>query len=405
MRISTASVYQNAVSNFNNMQAEISNSLNEVSSGISLTSPSVDPAAASQVLVATQASNLNTQYGVNRGNASDALNTSDGVLAGVTNLMQSLESQIVEAGSGTLTTSDKATLAQQFKSSISQLMNLANSTDSNGNYMFSGSAVGTAPYSATSNGAVYNGNQQSQMLQVDASQQLPVTQAGSSVFGNIQVSPHAYFSIPDAGNTSTATMSNGVVTNPAALTEDNYSVTFTSPTAYNVTDTSTGAAVSTNNAYTSGAPITIAGVQFSVTDGAAPNGVPAAGDSFSVQPGTQNIFQVLTNAANAMTQPAGTAAEQTNLANSLTQANSSLAASLNNVLDARDQIGNSLQQVSNLNNVGATVGLQYTTTISNLQDANYAQVVSQLSQEQFTYKAAQEAFASTSQLSLLSLIR
>ena len=113
----------------------------------------------------------------------------------------------------------------------------------------------------------------------------------------------------------------------------------------------------------------------------------------------------MTNAITALTQPAATTGASTDLANSLTQANSSIASSLNNVLTARDQIGNSLQQSATYDNVGTTLGLSLTTTISNLQDANYAQVISQLSQEQFTYKAAQQAFAATSQLSLISLLR
>jgi len=405
MRISTASVYEDAVANFNNMQSAIAASTNEISSGIGLTSPSVNPTASEQVLVATQGSDINTQFGVNRSNATSSLSTSDGVLSGVTNLMQSLESQIVEANSGSLNTSDRSNIATQLQSTMNQLMTLANSTDSNGNYVFSGSTVGTVPYAASSNGAVYNGNQETQMIQVSTNQQLPVTMVGSSIFGNIQVSPNAYFSIPDAGNASTATMSNGTVTNAAAVTGDNYQISFTSPTAYNVTDTSTGVSLATNQAYTSGAAITIAGVQYSVTNGAAPNGVPVAGDKFVVQPGKQNIFQVLTTAIAALKQPIGNAAGQTNFSNSMAQANSSISASLNNVLDTRDQLGNSMQQITSLNNVGQTLGLAFTTTISNLQDVNFAQAASQLSLEQTTYKAAQEAFASTSQLSLLSMLR
>jgi len=405
MRISSVSVFQDAVNNFNDMQSAISDTMNQISSGVALTSPSVNPTAAAQVLVASQGKSVNTQYGVNRQNATGALSTSDGVLAGATNLMQNLESLIVQAGNGSFTTSDKATMAEQFKTSMNQLMDLANSTDSNGNYMFSGSSVGTKPYVASSNGAVYQGNQVTQQLQVESSQQVSVTQVGISIFGNIQVSPNAYFSTPDGSNTSTATMSNGTVVTPAAVTNDNYSVTFTSPTAYDVKDTSTGVTVTTNNAYTSGAPIVIAGVQYAVTNGPAPNGTPAAGDQFTVQPGNQNIFQVLTNIMNAVTQPTTTAGQQTNFSNSLAQANAAISKSMNNVLNTRDQIGNSLQQLTNLDSVGSTVDLSYTTTISNLQDTNYAQAVSQLTQEQFTYKAAQQAFANTSQLSLINMIR
>jgi len=405
MRISTASIYETAVTNFNNMQSEIASSINEVDTGIALSSPAVDPSAAAQVLVATQGSNVNTQYGVNGQAAAGALNTQDGVLSGVTNLMQSLEGQVVEAGSGALTASDRNTLAAQFQSGISQLMNLANSTDSNGNYMFSGNTVGTEPYTVTSNGAQYNGNQETQMIQVDASQQLPVTVVGSNIFGNITVSPNVYFGTPNGNNTSTATISAGTLSGVGTVTNDNYAVTFTSPTTYDVTDTSTGVAVSTANAYTSGGTISIPGAQFTITNGAGPTGVPATGDEFSVQPGTQNIFQALTNVMTALQSPAVTAGDQTNLSTAIAQANSSITASLNNVLDVRDQIGNSLQQISSLSSVGSTLNLAYQTTIGTLQDVNYASAVSQLSEEQFTYKAAQQAFADTSQLSLISMLR
>ncbi len=395
MRVSTASFYEDAAINFNDMQAAIARSINKASTGIELTTPADNPSAAAQVLVTEQASALNKQYGINRQNAATALGSSDGVLSGVTKLMQSLSSQIVAAGNGTLNSSDRATMVQQFQSTLDQLM---------GKYLFSGSATGMAPYVATSNGAQYKGNQVPQFVQVDSSQQLAITVVGSSIFGNIQVSPHAYFGIANANNTSTATISSGAVVNSGAVTNDNYTIKFTSPTADDVTDSSTGQTVSTNNAYTSGAPIVIDGVQFNVTDGVAPNGVPAAGDQFSVQPGKQNIFQALTNIISALKQPLITAADQTNFSNSVAQANASINASLNNVLTVRGQLGNSLQQVTSLNSVGSTLDLSYQSTISSLRDANAAKVISQLAKEQITYQMAQKVFASTAQLSLLNML-
>ena len=405
MRISSASVYQDAASNFNNMQSSIAATINELATGIALTSPAVDPSAAAQVLVATQGSNVNTQYGVNGHLAAGALNTQDGILSGATNLLQSLESQVVQAGSGALSAADRATIAGQFQSGISQLMAVANSTDSNGNYVFSGNTVGTQPYVATSSGGQYNGNQETQMVQVDNAQQLAVTSVGSSIFGNITVSPNVYFGTASANNTSTATISPATLSGVGAVTGDSYAVKFTSPTTYDVTDSSTGVTLSTNNAYTSGGTISIPGAQFKIANGAGATGPAATGDTFNVQPGNQNIFQALTNIMKALQAPVVTGGDRTNLANAVAQANTSISASLGNVLNARDQIGNSLQQITSLASIGTTLNLSYQTTISTLQDVNYAQAVSQLSLEQFTYKAAQQAFASTSQLSLLSLIR
>ncbi len=405
MRISTTSIYQTAVLNFNDMQSNIATSLNQIDTGKALTSPADNPAAASQVLVIAQSDSINTQYGVNRQNVSNSLNTSDGILSGVTSILQNMESLVVQGGNGSLSPSDRASVAQQFQSSMNQLLNLANSTDSNGNYLFSGSTSNVPAYATAPSGAVYTGNQVSQMVQVDASQQTATTTVGSSIFGNIAASPNAFFGIPDGGNVSTATISAGTVANSALLTGDNYSIKFTSPTTYDVTDTSLGTVVSSANAYTTGTPITFDGIQISVTNGAGATGVPVTGDQFAVQPGNQNIFQAITNIANALNQSTLTPAGQKNLAAALSQGNSSISASLNNVLTVRAQYGNSMQQVTSLNSVGNTVGLTYQSTMSNLQDVNYAKAISQLSLEQFTYQAAQKAFASTSQLSLISMLR
>ena len=404
MRISTSSTYENAVTQFNSMQANISNTINQIDTGVAITSPADNPAAASQVLVVSQADSVETQLGVNRNNATSALSTSDGVLSGVTSLLQNMETQIVEAGNGSLSSADRATIATQLQSSMSQLMTLANSTDGNGNYMFSGTATSTPPFVASANGATYNGNQNTQMLQVSNAQQTAVTTVGTAVFGNIITSPNAFFGIPDANNTSSATISAGTVSNPAALTGDNYEISFTSPTAYNVTDSSTGAVVSTANAYTSGSPITFDGITLSVSDGTGANATPAAGDQFAVQPGNQNIFQTLNNAITALNNASTSTAGQANLATSLSQANSNISAALNNVLNVRDSYGNSMQQVTSLNSVGSTVDLAYKTTIGTLQNVNYAQAISQLSLEQFTYEAAQKSFASTSKLDLINML-
>lgn len=406
MQISTMGMFQNAVTSFNDLQNNIATTINQVDTGLALTSPADNPAAASQVLVITQNKNLNTQYALNGQNATNALSTADGALSGVSNLLESLKSTIVQAGNGSLNASDRNTIVQQFQSGISQLLNLSNSTDGNGNYLFSGSATGSAGYVATANGAQYVGNQEVQLLQVDASQQIAVTVPGNNVFGNIPVSANAFFGIPNANNTSTATISAGTVTNAASVTGDNYSINFTSATQYDVLDTTTGATVASAQPYTSGTPIAFGGMQITVTDGASPTtGVPAAGDKFAVQPGNQNIFQALTNVITALNSfSTATQGDGTNFANALAQANTSIDASLSNVLTARDQLGNSMQQVTSLKSVSDTTNIAYATSLSSLQDVNYAQAISQLSLEQFTYQAAQKAFASTSQLSLISML-
>ncbi len=76
------------------------------------------------------------------------------------------------------------------------------------------------------------------------------------------------------GNAGSATIDQGSVATNGSWVRGNYTLSFTAPAAYQVTN-SAGVVVQ-NGAYTSGAPINFNGIQVAVS------GAPAAGDSFSV---------------------------------------------------------------------------------------------------------------------------
>jgi flagellar hook-associated protein 1 len=76
------------------------------------------------------------------------------------------------------------------------------------------------------------------------------------------------------GNTGSGSIDQGSVPNSAAWVRGNYTLSFTSPNAWQVTNAA-GTVVG-NGAYTAGAPIAFNGIQVTVS------GVPASGDSFSI---------------------------------------------------------------------------------------------------------------------------
>jgi flagellar hook-associated protein 1 len=75
-------------------------------------------------------------------------------------------------------------------------------------------------------------------------------------------------------NTGTATIESATVPNTAAWTRGNYQLTFSSPTAYTVTNASGNTVAS--GTYTAGVPIVFNGIDVTLT------GTPAAGDSFAI---------------------------------------------------------------------------------------------------------------------------
>ncbi|MDX1763397.1 MAG: flagellar hook-associated protein FlgK [bacterium] len=84
----------------------------------------------------------------------------------------------------------------------------------------------------------------------------------------------------DSANTGGAAIGSGTVTDPAQLTADDYEIRFTAPASYDVVNITTGAAVVTGEAYSSGTAIaTVPGISFAISDGGSG---PAAGDRFTV---------------------------------------------------------------------------------------------------------------------------
>jgi flagellar hook-associated protein 3 FlgL len=203
-------------------------------------------------------------------------------------------------------------------------------------------------------------------------------------------------------NTGTGVIGPGAVVDPGQLPGDTYRLQFAvsaGVTTYDVLDVTTGTTVSSNNAYTSGATITVAGMQVSVS------GAPAAGDAFTLAPsGAQSLFETLqdlvTTLGTVTTTPAGKAALQ----NGLNGVLASLDQGLDHVLSVRADAGASMRELDTLTGANADRSVQYDTTLSRLQDLDYNQALSDFARQQLSLEAAQKSFARVSSLSLFDYL-
>lgn len=117
------------------------------------------------------------------------------------------------------------------------------------------------------------------------------------------------------------------------------------------------------------------------------------------QGGGQDLFQTL-NALITQLDTPGTVG----LSAALATADAGFSLALDNVSSVRATVGTSLQELDSLDSAGADRGLQYSQILSSLQDLDYNQALTQLSQQQFTLEAAQRSFASISKLSLFNFL-
>ncbi|HAN55161.1 MAG TPA: flagellar hook-associated protein 3, partial [Betaproteobacteria bacterium] len=86
----------------------------------------------------------------------------------------------------------------------------------------------------------------------------------------------------------------------------------------------------------------------------------------------QDIFKTLTDLVTLLQTPVVTAADATNLTAGLSTANGNIDQSLNNVLTVRASVGSRLKELDALDSAGSSRDIQYSQTLSQLQDVDYA---------------------------------
>lgn len=188
MRISTQNFFDASIQRLNEVQNKLDQTSQQISSGRKLTQASDDPVAATQVLALSQSQAINTQFAKNREYLRNQLSISDGALTSINDVLQSINEQVVAAGNGSFSASDRASIAQTLQGQRDQLLALANTTDGAGHYLFAGQKTDTVPYTvdASTGGVSWQGDPQSVQIAADSSLRLATGVSGVDLFASKQ---------------------------------------------------------------------------------------------------------------------------------------------------------------------------------------------------------------------------
>ena len=182
MRISTQILFESGAARLGELQSGLFRTQQQISSGRRILTPADDPVAAARALDVTQTQSLNTQYGVNRMHAKNSLGEVEGVLSGVTELLQDVKTLTIAAGNGTLSDTERGFQATELSARFQELLGLANTRDATGNYLFSGFQTNTPAFVQSATGATYQGDLGQRLIQVDATRQMAASSPGQTVF-------------------------------------------------------------------------------------------------------------------------------------------------------------------------------------------------------------------------------
>ena len=216
MRLSTSMIYQSGLNGILNSQSSLLGLQQQVSSGRRVVTPSDDPLAAGQSITVSQNLAMTKAYASNRVVAERALGVEDNALQAVISNLTGVFERIVQAGDGTLSDPDRRMLASVIGNSRDALFALANTTDGNGQYLFSGYQGGTPAYSVDATGAIsYTGDSGQRVVQVDQAREMASTDVGTDIFSRATPGTNTYF-IAAGANTGTATYGGPATSGTAA---------------------------------------------------------------------------------------------------------------------------------------------------------------------------------------------
>ena len=403
MRISTQSFYAQSMSALGSQQQQLFRIQQQLAAGTKFLTPADDPVAAARALGVNQSMAESAQYASSRSRAMLSLSQEETALKSATSIMQNMKTLAVQAGNGTLSDADRASLATTLQSNLDQLVNVANADDGNGQFLFAGFKSGSPPFVTEAGGGIqYMGDQGQRLMQIDVSRQMAATDDGRSVFQSVQGGA-GYVSSAGAANTGSGVFGAVGLTD---ATDANYGKDFVISFAggnYTVTTQDTPPVVAATGPYVPDAPIAFGGVQIKMS------GTPADGDTFQVATARNagsDVFAAIGDMVAALKKPltGGGEAAQAELLNSLSTFNVKITNAHDNVLTVTSSVGSRMNELDALNTGGASRFLIDKSYLSELVDLDPASAISEYLQRETSLKATQQTFARLHSIALFNYL-
>ncbi|MBE0461855.1 MAG: flagellar hook-associated protein FlgL [Halomonadaceae bacterium] len=416
MRISTVTMFEQSTASMNRQQSDFLKVSQQIASGRRVVNPSDDPQAASRAVGVDQSIAITEQYADSRVSARNSLSQTESILNSVSDAVTSAKTLLIQASSDTLSNADRESIASELKGVYETLIGQANATDGNGRYLFGGYKDNAPPFVKTAEGNVeYSGDVNGRQQQVDASRLMPVTENGKTIFQSVP-SGAGYIAeaVKEDGtrNTGSVTFSGPQVTD---VSDDNYgddyrvafggtedAPTYTVQRFDEATNAWSNVEDHVDQPYTGGTDtqqLSFGGVKVSL------EGQPQSGDQILVaQAGSDqrepDLFKTLESAIRVLETPAESTSERAELRNTLNTSMRDLDNALDNVLTVRASAGARLNELDVIDAVGSNRMMNYTQTLSDLVDLDYAEAISEYSLRQVGLQASQKAFVDIKGMSL-----
>ena len=401
MRVSTQQFYFQNAQQLSNKQSDVNDQIQYLASGKRVLTAK-DDAVSYGTLAGYKDGLANIEkYQRNLNQAENRNSLQEVSFASAEDVMQQLKQLFIQANNGTLSDDSIKSLAELGKNTQSQLLDIANTQDESGDYIYAGYQVDVQPFTLQPDDSViYHGDSGVRELQIAKNVMVDINQSGDDAFEKVP-NDIGDFSANYNTNTSGISVNKAVIANPGAYdtvtNPPDYNFNFASATDLTVTD-GNGAVVFNTTTYAPGQTVAFNGVEVQIS------GNPLPGDDFDLTPQADiSIFDTVKAAIDWMNvgvNPADPVQHKVDYDVILGQ----LDEALNHMTGRRAEAGVRLTLIDNQESNHLDAELYLSSGRSNIEDLDFAKAVATFEQSQVSLQAAQQSFVQIKNLSLFNYL-
>ncbi len=442
MRIATSMIYRRGIKWMSDHQKGMAKAQEQISSGRKILKSSDDPTNSARLMELNKQIQLNQQYSRNIIFANGRQGIEEVAIQDSVDVLQRTRELTIQAKNAALTSENRQSISLEIKQLREQLMANANAKDSDGAYLFAGFKEQSQPFTTGADGSIiYNGDQGQRSLQVGPSRQVPVGDAGDSVFMLIRNGNGQFRTELHANNKGNATISVGSVTDPTAFQDQFMTGNYPYTIEFTVTPRTPNTTTDPNN------PPPAAKIEYTVRDAnnvsvqtgeysppedkyydesypgktisfrgieVAIEGMPydpdplvsGDGDKFIIKPAeNQSIFKTMDNLVDALGNADRQKTDIAALNQGLDQSLADIDQALLNLNQVRGRIGSRMNALDAQEEVNQSLDLQLRNLQSDIGSTDIAEAASNLSQELLALQASQQSFVKIQGLSLFNYLK
>ncbi len=393
-RLASFHNYQSVSNDIMRQQVRVQDTQSHLASGERVSSAGDDPLASVYIQNFHQQDKQLDQYVEAITLARNRQNREEITLAEAEQLVDSAKRKTMAIINGSLSKEDRVAHRQDLEGLFDGFMNLVNTKDESGNFLFSGTKASTQPfYRDTQNNVRYVGDSYFRSAQVAPAVEIAVSDPGDKLFLEID-NPYGDYQ-PDYNlkEGSLLLISNAVNTNDADNSQ--YNVSFKDNNGVMMAE------VYQNGSQVQSAPYDPQnGVQYNTLN-VRFEGEMLDGDSVDL------TRQDKVNPFDAFRKAIALTSKDNNDASAnaeLQQATAEFTAAFKHLNKARSEVGSRLQTLDRQDDMHKDYKLVLNKSLGTLEDLDYSKAVIDLNENMVALQASQQAFAKTKDLTLFNYI-